>query len=174
MAKKLLLTAGVSVALMVVLFLVYSITEKVAAKKIIHSKIQTLPRAKVYDLDSSSLSLPPSALAIIFFNPSCEHCQYELKDLKKDELLFSKKEIILLSSETISTIKKTAEEYGLASLPNFQFAKINAADVFDTFGPVTVPHIFIYGADHKLIKEFKGETKIELIAKYLPDIQLAD
>ncbi|MFM7853102.1 MAG: hypothetical protein ACKO96_14580 [Flammeovirgaceae bacterium] len=48
------------------------------------------------------------------------------------------------------------------------FAKINTEVVFDTFGSVSIPHIFIYDNEHKLIKEFKGETKMEAILQYLP------
>lgn len=72
-----------------------------------------------------------------------------------------------MSSENISIIKKTSEDFGLAGLTNIHFTKINARDVFDTFGSVSVPHVFIYGKDSKLIKEFKGETKVEAILKYI-------
>jgi hypothetical protein len=40
--------------------------------------------------------------------------------------------------------------------------------VFENYGSLSVPHLFLYGADRKLIKEFKGETKIEAILQYVP------
>ena len=52
-------------------------------------------------------------------------------------------------------------------LANIHFAKINQADAYNTFGSLAVPQIFIYGADGVLIKEFKGETKMEAVLQYL-------
>ncbi len=39
--------------------------------------------------------------------------------------------------------------------------------LFFTLIILSIPHIFIYGSDKKLRKEFKGETKAEAILKYL-------
>jgi hypothetical protein len=51
---------------------------------------------------------------------------------------------------------------------NIKFLKINRDNVFENFGPLSTPHILIYNEDSKLVKEFKGETKIEAILQYLP------
>jgi hypothetical protein len=168
MLKKSLLLAAFIVLFASALFLIYGIVEKVAAKKLVQFKTQTLPQARLFALDSSRFSFPPSALAIIFFNSGCEHCQYEMKEINKKQSLFLNDELVLLSSENISAIKKASEDFGFANMPNIHFAKINDEDVFSAFGSVSVPHIFIYDKDHRLIKEFKGETKVEAIAKYLP------
>jgi len=168
MRKKILMLMVFTTLFACALFLIYGIIEKVAAKKLVQFKTQTLPPARLFTLDSSRFSFPPFALAIIFFNSGCEHCQYEMKEISKKQSLFLNDELILLSSESISAIKKASEDFGLAHLSNIYFAKINDEEVFSTFGSVSVPHIFIYDKDHRLIKEFKGETKVEAIAKYLP------
>lgn len=168
MVKKSLLIIGFTGLLACTLFLVYSIIEKVAAKKEIQAKIQTLPQITLFGLDSLHFKFPSSALAIIFFNSGCEHCQYEMKEIKQKQSLFVNKELVLLSSENISAIRKASQDFQLANQPNIHFTKINPEEVFSTFGSIGVPHIFIYDKDHKLVKEFKGETKVEAIAKYLP------
>ncbi|WP_460908117.1 hypothetical protein [Spirosoma areae] len=38
---------------------------------------------------------------------------------------------------------------------------------YRAFGPTSVPHIFIYGPDRQLRKEYKGETKIDALLQYL-------
>jgi hypothetical protein len=73
-----------------------------------------------------------------------------------------------MSSESIKVIKRTSVDFGLEGIPNIHFVKINPEHVFETFGSLSLPHIFIYGNDRKLIKEFKGETKMDAILKYLP------
>jgi hypothetical protein len=74
----------------------------------------------------------------------------------------------MVSSEFIKEIKSFSIKYRLNDEPNVTFTKINPEDVYNTFGSVFIPHIFIYGKDRKLIKEFKGETKVEAILQYLP------
>lgn len=143
---------------------------KIKAKKQATEKVSALHNLPLFTLDSTRYVFQNNAqpLAIIFFNSECEHCQYEMREINQKQSLFLNKKLILLSSENISTIIKASEDFGLAHyLPNIHFAKINDEDVFSTFGSVSVPHIFIYDEDGRLIKEFKGETKVEAIAKYL-------
>lgn len=120
-------------------------------------------------MDSSTFIFPSSSVNIlVYFNSECEHCQYELSEIRKNINLFEDNSIVLLSSENIASIKKTSFDFELANVPNVYFVKINPGDVYKTMGTVSFPHIFIYGKDHKLIKEFKGKAKIEAILKYIP------
>ncbi|MFM9840540.1 MAG: peroxiredoxin family protein [Cyclobacteriaceae bacterium] len=132
-------------------------------------KIASLKSLPIVSMDSSIYELPKQAkpVIIILFNTSCEHCQYEATEIKKSISSFQKASILMVSSEPIKIIKAFSVQYGLDNEPSVTFAKINRDDVFETFGSVSIPHIFIYGKDHRLIKEFKGETKIEAILKYI-------
>lgn len=168
MLKKSLLTIGATTVFALLLFMGYSIVEKLATKKETVAKIKTLPTVRLFTMDSAIFQFPASsAIVLINFNTGCEHCQYELKEIKKNISSFSTGQVVLMSSENIQEIKKASGQYGLAGLENIHFTKINRDNVFDTFGSLSVPHIFIYGTDRKLIKEFKGETKIEAILQHL-------
>jgi len=168
MLKRSLLTAGASSIVVLLIFLGYSIVENVAAKKEVVIKIQNLPAAHLFTLDSVAFQFPvSSSIILIHFNTSCEHCQYELTEIRKNVSSFSAGHVVLMSSGNIADIRRASKEHGLAGLPNIHFTKINQDDVFDTFGSLSVPHIFIYGKDRKLIKEFKGETKVEALLQHL-------
>jgi len=52
MLKKSLLTVAASSIVVLLLFLGYSIVEKLAVKKMVAIKIQTLPTARLFTLDS--------------------------------------------------------------------------------------------------------------------------
>lgn len=169
MLKKSLVTAGLTTLFALVLFMVYTIVEKVTAKKTIQNKIQTLSVARLFTMDSTQFQMTSARpILLVFFNSECEHCQYELSELKKNLPYFKAITILLMSSENIATIKEAAQEFELAASPNAEFVKINRDDVFKNFGSLSVPHLFLYGTDRILIKEFKGETKIEAILQYLP------
>lgn len=169
MLKKILLTVGAVTLFAFVLFLIFGIVEKLASKKEAKSKIETLPQAPFFSLDSVAYTIGPNSnICFIHFNSGCEHCQYELKEVKNNQKAFINTQIILMSSESLKVIKSTSSDFGLDGIPNIHFVKINPEHVFETFGPLSLPHILIYGKDRKLVKQFKGETKVEAILKYLP------
>jgi thiol-disulfide isomerase/thioredoxin len=143
---------------------------KVKLKSKIRERVSTLGHLPIHKMDSATYELPnhTGPIVIILFNTTCEHCQYEATELKKSMASFSHVSVLMISSEPIKTIGAFAEQYGLHTEPSVTFAKINPDDVYQTFGSISIPHIFIYGKDRRLIIEFKGETKMEAILKHLP------
>jgi thiol-disulfide isomerase/thioredoxin len=168
--RNILLWALAILLLMSVAWMANKTVAKVKLKNKVKEQISTLGHLPIYKMDSTKYELPsPSVpLVIILFNTTCEHCQYEATEIKKSMASFSQVSVLLISSEPIKTIEAFAEQYGLHTEPSVTFAKINPDDVFETFGSASIPHIFIYGKDRRLIKEFKGETKMEAILKHLP------
>jgi len=144
--------------------------KKVQAAKSAKEKLNTLPAFSLATLDSLSIessSFGDSPVVLIYFNSECDHCQYEAQDIKNNIAGFSKATIVFMSSEPLVKIKAFAGTSGLRDHKNVLFTKITSNDAFTAFGSLAVPHVFIYGPDKKLRKEFKGETKAEAILKYL-------
>jgi thioredoxin-related protein len=168
MYKKSIITIVLIILFSVLLFLGYLIIDRLTFKRKIEAKLEALPASKLFDLDSLVYTInSSSSVCLIYFDSNCEYCQYELMEIKKNISLFTHSQIVFISSQDISSIKKASEDYGLTEISNIDFVKINSVDVFDTFGSASLPHIFIYDSNQKLIKEFKGETKVEAILKYL-------
>jgi peroxiredoxin len=143
---------------------------KLEAKKGAKNRLTSLPEAELFLKDSVKIDLStfqdkPNVL--IYFNSECGHCQYEAKDIKNKVEAFSRANVIFMSSESLDKIEVFAQAHGLTDYQNIYFTKINSEHAAATFGTLAVPHVFIYGLDNKLIKEFKGETKAEAILKYL-------
>ncbi len=159
---------GLSLMVISIIF-IYRISKILGTKKDLHLKIKNFPQLTLFKTDSVAFQFPTaSVIVLIYFNSGCEHCKYELNEIRRNIQSFTKAEVILMSAENISEIKKVSENFELTSLPNIHFTKINSGDLVDVFGSVSVPHIFIYDKDRKLVKEFKGETKIEAILKFIP------
>lgn len=144
--------------------------KKVQVAKSVKEKLNTLPIFSLVTLDSSSLessTLAGGSLVLIYFNSECDHCQYEVKDIKKNIMAFSNVTVVFMSSEPLAKIRAFAEGSGLRDQTSVFFTKIDSNDALTSFGTLAVPHVFIYGPDQVLRKEFKGETKAEAILKYL-------
>jgi hypothetical protein len=169
MLKKSLLTIGATLLFALVLFMVYGIVEKVIAMKAAGEKKLTLTSVPFFNTDSTNYRVDSAnPILLIHFNSDCDHCQYELAELSKNLNALQHATVLLMSSENIAVIKKTSQYLGLMNTPNVNFIKINRDNVFENFGSLSTPHVFIYGKDRQLIKEFRGETKMEAILQYLP------
>lgn len=144
--------------------------EKIQQRKEIEQKSSTLPDLKLYTLDSLAFDAFPmsdKSVVLIHFNTTCEHCHYEVLAIKDAADEFNDAEVIFFSTEALSLIRPFASASGLGEHTNIHFTKISFTDVTNIVGVLSVPHIFIYGPDKKLRKEFKGETRPEAILKYL-------
>ena len=149
-------------------FMIYLILERVSHKRLTRQELQNLDNFPLFDFDSSRFYLSSNRKTIVvYFDSGCEHCQHELNQIFINKNSFKGSDIILTSSELISTIKHYAERNCPQNFDNIRFTKINQDEAFETFGSLAVPQIFIYGADGILIKEFKGETKIDVVLQYL-------
>lgn len=166
MVKKALITSGITIVFALALFMVYSIIEKQAVKREIQARIQLIPaNVNLFALDSTRFTFPAAKpVVFILFNSTCEHCQFELSQIKENISDFGEVELVFLSSEPIAVIKQVASAFAAAE--NVNFIKINPEDVYENFGTVRFPTILIYNAAGKRVKEFKGETKIEAILQY--------
>ena len=149
-------------------FMIYLIIERVNHKRLTRQELQNLDNFPLFDFDSARFYLSSNRKTIVvYFDSGCDHCQYELNQIFINKNSFKDSDIILMSSELISTIKHYAERNCPRDLGNIRFTKINQDEAYETFGSLAVPQIFIYGADGILIKEFKGETKIDVVLQYL-------
>lgn len=168
MSKKTLLLLFVTVLLASVSFLVYLLIERVNHKRLARQNVATISDFPLLNFDSTRLHISSNRKTIlVYFDSECNHCQQEFNEIIQNKNSFKDSDVVIASSELISTIKGYAEKNCPADLDNIHFAKINTAHAYDTFGSLAVPQIFIYGPDGNLIKEFKGETRIEAILYYL-------
>ena len=71
--------------------------------------------------------------------------------------------IVFISAEEIDVIRSFGETFGLFKHANILCGQVDYPELTAVFKSVSYPNIFIYGKDGRLVKEFRGETKIEAI-----------
>lgn len=151
-------------------YLLYKIVKTKQQNDVVKTNKQTLPNFSFYNLDSvvtnNSFIKEGKPICVFYFNADCEHCQYEAKEIKKNIVLFKNAQIVMVSFNTKVDIKKFIQQYGL-NYPNITFLQDPKYQFATWFGKTSVPAVYIYNAQHKLVKEYHGETKIEAIIKYL-------
>ena len=160
------------VILSVVGYLVFRITQTTQKKAIISQTIQKLPAFSFKDLNDKDftqkdLSSAYTSILVIYFNTTCDHCQYEAQEIYKNKEKFSKTQILFVSDESNATLQAFQDKYKLAELPNLSVLEDKNKVFGKAFGVTSIPSIFVYDADKNLKKHLQGGVKIELILKIL-------
>lgn len=129
---------------------------------------ETLPVLNFKGLNGKLLQVEENrSVGVIYFHPDCDYCRHEMDYIREhiDQLRGS--ELVLISSAEAEYTRAFLAEKGLDQYANIKVG-IDEGDQFSTtFGTRMIPAIFIYDAQHELVKFFKGETRIETIIKYL-------
>jgi thioredoxin-related protein len=135
------------------------------SKEGIRAHVSILKDLPVVLMDSTRLVLPSKAnLFIVFFHSECHHCVSELHDIKANMEQLSEFEIVLVSPEDLSQIKSFAKTNNLDQ-GNMIVTKILPGDAYQTFGSYSIPQVFVYDSDRRLIGEFKGTHTVSAILK---------
>ena len=160
----------VSLISIILVFLLYKIYRIQSHKKVVQERIISLKNVPLIKLDSSefkfSISNNYSNFVIIHFNTTCDNCYNEILDLKNNISSFDKSLIILVSEEPFQDIQQFQVEYQL-NYENVLLAKMKSEDVYQYYGNIITPSIFVYDKELILKKKFIGETKVQAILDQL-------
>jgi peroxiredoxin len=104
---------------------------------------------------------------LIFFQPECDHCQHAAAAISNNLAAFHDRELYFITSQTLATADKFAKDYKLVGYSNVHFSWTPTENVLKNFGPISAPSVYIYSNDHKLIKSFRGDVRIEEVLKYI-------
>ncbi len=110
--------------------------------------------------------LPTKSVLLIYF-PDCDHCQREAKEISSHAAAFESYQVYFISTAPFTDIERFAKDYKLTGYANIHFVRTEMPDVVNNFGAIPTPSVYVYSSEKKLIKAFKGETKIEEIIVHL-------
>ena len=116
-------------------------------------------------LQAKTLQGHPSVL--VLFQPDCDHCQREAREIKKHIKAFENYQLYFVSTNPAQEVNRFMVDYKFSGEQNVFFVLTDLQSILDTFGPVSTPSLYIYSASGALVRKFNGETDINLILKEL-------
>lgn len=130
-------------------------------------RLSDIPKINLIGIDSSGLEVDGrnKTLVIIYFNSSCDLCEFEAIDIRDNIKDFQNVNLLMLTSESLKSIQLFSSKFNLDKNENITFAKIDEKDVVTYFGSSGTPQIYIY-RDEKLVKEFRGQTKVNVLKQF--------
>nr|WP_315424352.1 redoxin domain-containing protein [uncultured Pedobacter sp.] len=169
MKKKLIIAIGL-VALCTASFLTYNIIKKYNQNKSVALQKQRLPNFQLYSQNGTSFSSrnlkDNTAVCVFYYNAECEHCQYEAEQISKNINAFKATQVVMVSTNTPGQTAVFAKTYKLDQA-GFIWLYDKEYSFYKWFGKSSTPSVYIYNAEHRLVKEYRGEVKIEAVLKYL-------
>lgn len=130
--------------------------------------VNELPAMNITLLDGSRLSARnlSGKNVIVMFQPDCDHCQREAKQIQENIGAFKTYQVYFVSSATGDELKKFASEYKLDSYSHIHFGSTTVEEIISSLGQIDAPSVYIYD-NGKLRQKFNGETDITEITKHL-------
>lgn len=145
-----------------VLLLVFLFFKKGERKK----RFSELPEFFYTEIDgykNTTTNLPQAeGYAIFIFNPGCEACQMEAKDISDNIELFDDNCLLFLSPDSLSRIKSFMIDCQLYEKENVLFGNVNLDTIDARFGKSAIPWLFVYNKNKRLIKSEIFVTPSEL------------
>ncbi len=138
--------------------------------EIVKKQVNEFPNMFILTLEGSAISakrLIGKKTIFILFQPDCDHCQKEAKQIRENIEAFRDYEIYFVTAAKVEEVKNFSIDYKFEEHKNFHFATTDIQSIINSYGPIQAPSIYIYSEQGKLLTQFNGQTEIENILKVL-------
>jgi thiol-disulfide isomerase/thioredoxin len=102
-------------------------------------------------------------VVLVFFNPDCDHCQKETKELLAYKNELKDIQIVMSSVLPYKLINEFYKDYNIASMPNIKMGQDVNYALGKKYRPARFPGIYIYDASGSLAKVFAGNAGVPAI-----------
>ena len=137
-----------------------------------YKQTPTIPHIPLLQLDSvqfiaKSVVRKKHQTVVIFFSPTCSHCQHQAEDITGNMKDFKDVDFLFVSAYSIPEIKTYVDTYGLYRFPNITVGQDPAFKLGEFYSMKSLPGIFVYDKQGKLTASFETNIKPEKLKEVL-------
>ena len=128
--------------------------------------LENIPTFSVKDINGNDVTqnnLPIGNKVLVYFNPECEYCQAEMKELSLVNEKHKNIQWIMFTDKPLKEIRKFAEIYQLDKTENIKWCNDPKSEVYMKFGMSGIPYFLGYNEENKLVHRSTGAIKIEKV-----------
>ncbi|TAD92445.1 MAG: hypothetical protein EAY75_02595 [Bacteroidetes bacterium] len=130
---------------------------------------QALPPLVLLRLDSTearlgSLRKANQPLVVLYFSPTCSHCQQQTEEITANMGLLKSVNFLLVSAYPLADLRSFEASYGIARFQNMALAHDPTAKLAVFYGLKALPGIFVYNKNGLLVQKFKTNATAAQIA----------
>ncbi|NIG54893.1 redoxin domain-containing protein [Chitinophaga sp. Cy-1792] len=156
---------------LLVLLLSFKIFQQLQWKKKMTTKLKEMPAFRCYTVDSLPFTSQDinwnGPTVFVFYQPDCESCNQEAKDILQHKSSLDSIHLLLVSDCSILAMKQFGDKYGFSAMSGITLLKAGPGDIYRYFGVVLTPSFLIYNSDRHLVNQYNGETRMDLVLKSL-------
>lgn len=136
--------------------------------------LTSLPAFKTYLYDSSVLissqDIPKgNPIILIYFSPTCENCQFEIRSITSHREIFNSSTILLITNESFDELKRFVKTNNIDSFANIIATKDFEYTFYAHFKPEKIPFIAVYNKNKQLTRIFDQQTDVTLLKRTIEE-----
>ena len=135
-----------------------------------YKRFPTVPPIQLLQQDSTTLTkdkLKKQPLILMFFSPTCDHCQHQMEDMIKNMDKLSHYQIVLASYSPMEEMTEFYKNYKLSNYPNIKMGRDNRYLLPPFYDIRSLPYLALYNKKGDLVTTFEGNAKVSKLTDAL-------
>ena len=135
-----------------------------------YKRFPTVPPFSLLQADSSVLTkdkLKKGPVLLMYFSPSCDHCQHQVKDMLKRMDAFKHTQLVLATYQPFEEMVEFIKSYDLAKYPNIKVGRDEKFVLPSFYHIQSLPYLAIYNKKWNLVTTWQGNVAVDTLLKAL-------
>ncbi|WP_430899761.1 MULTISPECIES: TlpA family protein disulfide reductase [unclassified Paraflavitalea] len=135
-----------------------------------YKRFPSLPPIDLLRVDSSHITkdgLKKQPTIIMYFSPSCDHCNHQMQDMLKQIDKIKKFQWVLATYQPMPELQDFIKKYQLTKYSFIQLGRDVKFTLPVFYGIQNLPHFALYDKKWTLIKTFDGNIAIDKLVKMM-------
>lgn len=135
-----------------------------------YKRFPTIPPISLLQADSSILTkaqLKKDPVIVMFFSPSCDHCQHQIKDMLKRMDEFKQTQFVLATYQPFEEMVQFIKEYEIARYPNIKVGRDTKFTLPPFYHIQSLPYLALYNKKGNLVNTWQGNVEVDVLLKAL-------
>lgn len=128
-----------------------------------YKRFPTVPPLQLLMKDSSTLTkdqVKKNQLIIMYFSPTCDHCQHQMEDMIASMDKLSHTQIIMATYQPFEEIDEFVKRYELSKYPNIRIGRDSKYLLPPFYNIRSLPYLALYNKKGDLLTTFEGNVKV--------------
>jgi thioredoxin-related protein len=135
-----------------------------------YKRFPTVPPISLLQADSSLLTkaqLKKAPVLLMFFSPSCDHCQHQVADMIKRMEEFKNTQWVLATYQPFEEMVEFIKTYELDKYPNIKVGRDEKFVLPAFYHIQSLPYLALYNKKGDLVNTWQGNVAVDTLLKAL-------
>jgi thioredoxin-related protein len=135
-----------------------------------YKRFPTVPPISLLQVDSSLLTkdkLKRDPVIIMYFSPSCDHCQHQIGDMLKRIDEFKNTQLVLATYQPFEEMVEFCKTYELAKYSNIKVGRDTKFVLPPFYHIQSLPYLALYNKKGNLVTTWQGNVPVDTLLKAL-------